>query len=174
MMVVKLKVDSPVLADYLRYLFPPDDSGVLKVSSVPALGKLLVAHVRESGRPVPGPEGAGVLALDLPAVPATQSLRDKFLYYSSSSAAALNLAASAVFDLDFTGYYRKGEALGLKKKDIIEAFILSRKLVSSDCFDALHKRVYRRGQKNMSDIAARLVRKAYYIDESIDTQGLYD
>ena len=53
-----------------------------------------------------------------------------------------------------------------------DAFITSRKLFSTDCFDALHKRVYRKGQASFEAIKQRLIRKAYYIDESIDYKGL--
>ena len=171
-MIVKLKVDSQIMCDYLRFLFPPGDNGALKVSSVSAVGKLIIAHCRESGRPVREPEGEYVLELDLPMLQSTQSLSYKFLYYSSSDTAAINLAIQAYFDLDFTGYYRRGEKLGFQKKEIVEAFILSRGLVSKDCFDALHKRVYRSEQRYMAALTGKLVRKAYYIDESINTKGL--
>ena len=171
-MRIKLKVDSPILGDYLKFLFPPGEDGALKVSSVPAIGKLLIAHCRESGYPVHEPEGDRIFSLDLPLLPSTQSLCYKFIYYSVSDMAALNLALKAYFDLDFAGYYRRGEKLGFQKKDIVEAFILSRGLVSKDCFDALHKRVYRAEQRSMATMTDRLMRKAYYIDESINTKGL--
>lgn len=84
----------------------------------------------------------------------------------------LNKALRAAFDLDFIGYYRKGQAAEFAKKDIIEAFVTSRKLVSTDCVDALYKRVYRRQQREAATLVKKLIRKAYYIDESIDTSGL--
>lgn len=171
MVHVKLKVNSQVNLDYLAYRYPPDAAGTLAVSS-DTLGKLLIAHCRISDMPVMEPDGDNVVTLALPVNQATQALANKWVYYSAADCSALNMAISAVFDLDFTGYYRKGEALGIKKKDIVEAYIVSRRLFSADCFDALHKRVYRRSQDTMEQLTRKLLRKAYYIDESIDYKGL--
>lgn len=51
-MIVRLKVDSKMYADYLAYLFPPDADGVLKVTSEHLLGNLLISHCREAPRPI--------------------------------------------------------------------------------------------------------------------------
>ena len=59
-----------------------------------------------------------------------------------------------------------------QKKDIIDAFIISRKLCSVDPADALHKRTYRHELKKMEKYTAYLHRKANYIRESLDTSGL--
>ena len=171
-MIIEFNITSRLLTDYLHYLFPSDNEGVIKVSSVSNFGKLLIAHCRESERPVSKLQGENVVILDLPLIYATQSLSNKFIYYSASDLACLNLALSAIFDLDFTGYYRIGEKLNMQKKDIIEAFIISRQLVSMDYFDALHKRVYRQNQKYMEALTQKLIRRAYYIDETINTKGL--
>lgn len=169
-MEVYLKVKNQLLYDYLKYLFEEQD-GALTVSSTIPLGRLLIAHCKTSVLPV-YPEGNHNIKLRLPHHKATENFEYKFLYYTSSDNAALNLALSATFDLDFAGYYRRGEILGIKKKDIIEAFIVSRKLFSTDCFDALHKRVYRREQSSMQQLTEKLLRKAYYIDETINMKGL--
>ena len=84
----------------------------------------------------------------------------------------LNKALQAVFDLDFMGYYRKGQAAEFAKKDIVEAFVVSRKLVSADYVEALNKRAYRRQQRAAASLVKKLLRKSYYIDESIDDSGL--
>lgn len=161
-----------LLADFLIYLFPPDEKdGPLKVSSTCAAGALLIALAEPSAFPVE-PEGAHRVRLDLPWVRnATSAIHSKWVAYSKSSTARINLALQAEFDLDFAGYYRKGEELGIRKRDIIDAFIFSRGL-SPGTYDALHKRVYRREQKNQDDLRRKLLRKAYYINESIDYSGL--
>lgn len=171
-MTIEFKITSKLLTDYLRYLFPTNEDGIIKVSSASNFGKLLIAHCRESEHPIPKLQGENIVILDLPVVSATQSLNNKFIYYSAGDLSCLNLALSAVFDLDFTGYYRRGEKLNMQKKDIIEAFIISRNLVSMDYFDALHKRVYRQNQKYMEALTRKLIRRAYYIDETINTNGL--
>ncbi len=171
-MIVRLKVDSKMYADYLAYLFPPDADGVLKVTSEHLLGNLLISHCREAPRPIFNTEENLMITLRLPQCESTQNLRNKFLYYNAGDMLQLNKALRAAFDLDFIGYYRKGQAAEFAKKDIIEAFVTSRKLVSTDCVDALYKRVYRRQQREAATLVKKLIRKAYYIDESIDTSGL--
>lgn len=172
MIAVKLKVDSRLNADFLRWLYPAaDDDKSLKVSS-DIFGKLLISHCKTASLPHDEPAGEWTFTLLLPRNQATQTLENKWLYYSPSDTAALNMALSAFFDLDFRSYYLRGVELGIRKKDIIEAYIVSRNLFSTDCFDALHKRIYRRTQATMAKLTEKLVRKAYYINESIDYKGL--
>lgn len=174
MLDVKLKVDSTLLADYLRYLFPSEkDGGPLAVRASNSLGRLLVAHCRPAERPV-SVDGDNVLDLVLPRNYATQPLNDKFLYYPAADTVALNMAVKAVFDIEFRLYYVKGLELGFQKKDIITAFIFTRGLLSSDCFDALHKRVYRRSQRTMAQMTEKMLQKAYYIDSTLNIKGLTD
>lgn len=84
----------------------------------------------------------------------------------------LNQALAAYFDLDFTGYYRRGQGAKFSKADIIQAFIVSRRLVSDDYFDALSKRMYRRQREEIAAITRKLRRRAYYLDEVLDISGL--
>lgn len=163
---------SALLADFLRYIFPPESKdGPLKVTSTCATGALLVALAEPSAFPVQ-PAGANQVRLDLPwSRNATSALECKWVAYGKSATARVNLALQAEFDLDFAGYYRKGEELGVRKMDIIDAYIFSRGL-APESYDALHKRVYRREQKSREELKRRLLRKAYYINESINYSGL--
>ncbi len=172
MLDVMFRVDSQLLADYFSYLFPVSGDGLRKVSTSSGMGKLLVAHCRPSDSPVPEPAGGTVFKIELPNDTATKPLIDRFLYYPPASLSALNKALSAFFDLDFTAYYLKGERMGIQKKDVVSAFIVSRGLFTVDCYDALHKRAYRHSCQTYEAIQRRLLRKAYYIDETIDTKGL--
>ena len=74
-MIVKLKIDSQMYADYLAYLFPPNEDGVLMVSSEELMGKLLISHCRESFRKTEISEEGIVVTLMMPQCPATQNLR---------------------------------------------------------------------------------------------------
>lgn len=174
-MLIKLRFDSRLKLDYLGFLFPriPGED-VYKVSTREPMGELLCARVRESWHPVAEPSGEMVATLDLPLNPATRNAAGKFIYYSQADTAALMMALSASFDLDFAGYYRKGESLGYGRKEIVEAFIISRNLVEIDCSDTLYKRVYRTGQRKMKSLTKKLLRRCYYLDESIKFKGLND
>ncbi len=170
-MTVQLRIDNPMLLDYIGYLFPVEGD-TLKVNSEHGLGKLIIAHCRQSPKPVEPVLGEYVVTLRLPLCSASQNLEYKFLYFSRADMTQLNQALRAYFDLDFTGYYRRGESAGFSKKEIIEGFIQSRRLVSRDNYDALHKRAYRKQRERDALLAKRLMRKAYYVDESLDTSGL--
>ena len=174
MLDVKLKVDSPMMADYLAYLFPPDSpGGPLKVYARNSIGKLLVAHCKVAEGPV-ALEGDKVVDLELPSDIATAPMRDKFLYYDKYSTVALNMAINAFFDIEFKQYYLAGYELGVQKKDIVTAFIVSRGLFSTDYFDALHKRIYRQSQQTLDKLVKKLINKVDYINSSININGLKD
>lgn len=172
-MRIFFRVDNAMLTDYIRYLFPaPEDGDVPVVKTGTPFGELLIGHVRESERPPKIPAGDNVIELELPLTDATQSLANKFIWYSSGDMLRLNAALKALFDIDLQAFYFKAEGLGFKKKDIIDAFIVGRGLVSVDPYDAIHKRVYRREQEKRAKMSKILLRKIYYIYESIDMSGL--
>lgn len=167
-----INVDSQMLADFLRYLFPPSEgSEACRISVSRPVGALMVAFARPALMPYPV-SGDHLVHLDIPRYDnATSSLTNHYVYFTKEAAARINLALKAEFDLDFAGYYRKGEELGFRKMDIVEAYIFSRHLAPED-YDALHKRSYRNQQRAQERIKQRLLRKAYYINESINYDGL--
>lgn len=167
-----LQLDSEMLTDYIRYIFNGDGTSPLKISSSHEFGELLIAHARTSDRPVPRPDGNHVIEIELPMSNATQSLANRFLYYSKADMKRLNMGLNAIFNIDLRTYYLKGLDLEWPKKDIITAFITSRKLFSTDVYDSLHKRAYRREIAKQSKLTKKLLRKVYYIHESIDSTGL--
>lgn len=167
-----ISVESRMLADFLRYLFPPDEkSGALNVSARHPVGALMVAYARASDTPV-NTTGDHLVEVDIPRYEnATSSLKNHYVYFTKGATARINLAIRAEFDLDFAGYYRRGEELGMRKMDIIEAYIFSRKLAPEN-YDAMHKRVYRNQQRANERVKQRLLRRAYYLNESINYDGL--
>lgn len=174
-MTVFFKAENALLTDYIHYLFPPEGKGgPCVVRSTHLFGQLLISHCRESGLPVSLPEGEHIIQLRFPRSNATQSLADKFLWFSAGDMQRLNMALKACFDIDLNSYYLKAEGLGFAKKDIIDAFIVSRGLVECDPSDAIHKRIYRKEQAKREKISKMLLRKVYYINEALDTSGLND
>lgn len=167
-----LQLENEMLTDYIRYLFPATGDGPLKVSSYCEFGELLIAHAKVSDRPVGKPEGDHVIEIELPMNDATQSLANRFLYYTKADTKRLNMGLHAIFNIDLRTYYLKGLDLDIPKKDIITAFITSRKLFSTDIYDAIHKRTYRREVAKQQKLTQKLLRKVYYINESIDSRGL--
>ena len=92
-MTVIFKVDETLLTDYIKFLFPEEkDTTYLKVSGSHPFGKLVIANISVSGRPVAPPEGANIVTLHLPKQDATQDLANKFLYYTAGAICRLNAA----------------------------------------------------------------------------------
>lgn len=170
---VDIRVDGAIYADYFRYLFPPDTPGEpCKASISKPLGALIVAYLQKAILPATL-KGEHIIRVAIPDCGnAVAPFRSHWLYITSSDITRLNIALKAEFDFDFKAYYSKGLDLGMMKKDIVEAFILSRGLISAESFDALHKRVYRQDLKRMDALRQKLLRKMYYIDSTLDTTGL--
>lgn len=161
-----------LLADFLKYMFPPEEqNGPLKVSTTCATGALMVALAEPTVLPS-RTDCPYQVSINLPwCRNATSEIHSKWISYNKSATARINMALQAEFDLDFCGYYRKGEELGIRKMDIIDAYIFSRSLAPGS-YDALHKRIYRKEQKAQEQLRRKLLRKAYYINESINYSGL--
>lgn len=172
---VEIAVKSQMLADYLKWIFPPEEgSSLCRVSITRPVGALMVSFAQ------PAPMraqvvGDHVVELDLPMLHlrANSDQENHWLVYDRSAMEKINLVLEAEFDLEFAGYYRRGEQLGMRKMDIIDAFILSRGLVA-ESFDTLSKRTYRKELRNQELVRQRLLRRAYYLNESINYTGLFD
>lgn len=174
-MTVFLQLETELLTDYCRYLFPPaTPDGPCKVSESHSFGKLLISHCRISERPVARPAGDFVLEFELPMSNTTQTLNNKFLYFSKGDADRLNAGLKALFDIDFYSYYQKAEGCGMQKKEIIDAFVTSRKLFNSDPDEALHKRIYRQEATKRKRTMKLLLRRIYYLNETLDDTGITD
>lgn len=172
MITSRILIKSALLADYFKYIFPPDpEDGLCRISTTHPTGSLIIALAE----PAPfafNPEGEHVLGIAIPySRNASSAIEGRWVFFTKSSMSRINLALQAEFDIEFAGYYRRGEQLGIRKMDIIEAFILSRNL-AAESYDSLHKRVYRKELKSLKEIRRKLLRKAYYINESIDYTGL--
>lgn len=167
-----ISIESQLYADYLRYIFPPDEgSDRCVISTTHPTGALMVAYAKASEKPV-DVHGDHLVKVDLPWYRnATSAIENHFIYFDKGATARINLALKAEFELEFAGYIRRGEECGMRKMDIIEAFIFTRGLTPEN-YDALHKRTYRKAQRNQERLKQKLLRKAYYINEQIDYKGL--
>lgn len=175
MIEVSINLQEGYYLDYLGYLFQKEtNSDAYVVSSTTDIGKLLIAYAKVSERPVNPEEkkGTKLVKLILPLTDTSQDLRNKWLYYTEADTARLQAVLRTEFNLDFIAYYLRGSVMGYQKKDIINMFIVSRKLISVDPYEALHKRVYRMEQKKQQEMSRRLIRKANYFEESLDIDGL--
>lgn len=176
MIEISISLQNGSCLDYLGYLFPRDpETGAYSVSSSTDFGKLLIAYAKISDHPVPVPaigDGFSAVTLSLPLTDITQDLQHKWLYYTKTDTARLQAILKSEFNRDFIAYYLRGSVMGYQKKEIIEMFIVSRKLITVDPYEALHKRMYRLEQRKMQELSRKLIRKAHYFEESLNIEGL--
>lgn len=161
-------VDDRIHMDYLAYLFERDTSGAYIVTARNCFGKLIIGHTQTASLPPKEACGKFAVTFILPINEATQNFQNKFIYLSAQATKQLNISLRAYFELDFWEFVQRRKALRQRKEEIIEAFILSRKLFSAEYFESLHKRAYRRELKELEALKRKLTRRAYYIESLVD------
>lgn len=168
-----LYIDDGFNLDYFRYLFPRDSStGHYRISSADIVGSILTYSAQPSMVPyqLPHEKGKTICTVDIPMVDGLS--RNQLMQYSKTDMARINQILSSCFELDFYRYYMKGAQFGYEKKDIVEAYVISRNLVTGQPFDTLHKRVFRREMEIMKRKVDQLKRKAKYFFDEADTNPI--
>lgn len=138
-MIVKLNIKNKILFNYLDYLFIRNPDGTHHVTMKNDFGRLLVALVRRSPTEVPVRNDGFTARLKLPKNICSQNAEFYHLYFTEQDAARLNVLLDTIFNLDLNAYYLKGSKRNIQKREIIEAFIVSRKLFAEDFAETLGK-----------------------------------
>ena len=167
-MTVKINIKNKVLYNYLAYLFNRNPDGSFRVTMKNEFGRLVVALVRRSPDEVPLEEGQFTANLLLPKNALTKNAELSYLYFTGQDAARLNVLLDTIFTLDLNSYYQKGCKKRIQKREIIEAFVVSRKLVDDDFAETLGKRVYREELKTCRELVSSLYDKARYNNDRIE------
>lgn len=163
-MELKFKVCDKMHYDYLKYIFEQTADGSFVVTARNDFGKLVIGHIKDTPRIHEIPTGDYIATLILPLNEATLNFLNKFIYLTTQAQAQLNMALRAYFTLDFWEYVQRRKIIKERKDNIIESFIISRKLFTTDYFGLLHKRVYRQELKELATMKAKLLRRAYYLE----------
>ncbi|WP_149525658.1 hypothetical protein [Sphingobacterium hotanense] len=146
--------------EYLNSIFAYED-GAFSIFRDTEEGKFICSMIRYSDYPVEqkcDPEKA--VYFRLPRTSAMSTLFTRFSYIHPDDQRKINDYIIARFNQDFIQYYYVGRNLKMKQKDVIENFILARKLVSKiGEQEQLKKRAYRSEEKSINKIANRLARR---------------
>lgn len=166
-MQIRLSISKPLLQEYFQYLFPTDESGTYQVTRKSDLGKAICCFVRYAHRRIPHRDGA--LLLQLPEAHTLMNAPRHHLYFCAEDEKRINDLLQVYFNLDFDRYYLQGKKNGFKQKDIIESFIVSRRLhnLMSDN-ETLKKRKYREELRLLEQRHKSLVKRAYWRNEKIE------
>lgn len=160
-MIVSIFIKKQLHLDYLNYIFERDAAGNYVVDRRHDFGKLVVSLVKYSKFPVPD-KRANTVKFMLPASRPLENASKSYVYITKEDQAKLNDFLDALFNIDFDRYYLDGMQLKFQQKDIIQAFIVSRKLVYLiGDNETLKKRAYRDELKKLEKYSNSLYQKAY-------------
>ncbi|MBD3630501.1 hypothetical protein [Cyclobacterium sp.] len=166
-MDIQLTITKDLLREYFRHLFPLDAKGRYLIDRSSDLGKAICSFVRYTEvKPERDPQA---LQLLLPKTDSLKNAPNYHLYFSREDLLRINDLVEVFFHIDFDRFYLKGRKLGMMQKDIIESFIVSRKLTNLlQDNETLKKREYREGLRLLQLRCKTLINKAYYRHEKIE------
>lgn len=161
-MQIKFRADDQLSLDYLRYLFNAKSNHPIRISLSNDFGRMAVGLYKISDKPDTRPDDQLTVTLVLPRHQTTNAAMTRYIFFTDVDTKRLNMILDALFNIDLDTFYLQGIQAGMPKRDIIEAFVVSRHLVSSDYADTLTKRTYRTSLAAIRRKSDILLRKARY------------
>ncbi|WP_299222217.1 hypothetical protein [uncultured Alistipes sp.] len=161
-MEIKFRVSDQLALDYLRYLFNAPAPEPIRLSLASDFGRMAIGLYKTSDTPIDQSEDDRTVTLVLPRHQTTAAAMTRYIYFTEADTKRLNMILDALFNIDLDTYYLQGIQAGMPKRDVIEGFVLSRRLVSADYAGTLSKRVYRTSLSAIRCKADIIHRKARY------------
>ncbi len=161
-MEIKFRANNTLLLDYLRHLFGAEKAGPIRLSLTNDFGRMVVGLYKTSDKPVDRVDDELTVTLVMPRHQTTCAAVTRYIYFTDADIKRLNLILDALFNIDLDTYYLQGIQAGMPKRDIIEAFVISRHLVSTDYAETLGKRAYRSSLTTIRRKVDLIQRKARY------------
>ncbi|MDQ1150170.1 hypothetical protein QE382_002154 [Sphingobacterium zeae] len=153
-------IKKDILRDYLHHLFAYENDA-FSIFRDTKVGKFICSMVKYSDFPVEqkfDPDKS--VSFKLPKTSAMPGLFQRFCYISIDDQQKIEDYITATFENDWIQFYYNGMALKLKQKDVIQTYILSRKLVSKiGDPEQLKKRQYRSEEKQIKQLYERLAKR---------------
>lgn len=161
-MEIKFRAHDQLSIDYLRYLFDAEPDGPIRISLTNDFGRMVVGLYKVSDIPEDHEDDPLTVTLLLPRHQTTSAAMTRYIHFTKADTKRLNMILDALFNIDLDTYYLQGIQAGMPKRDIIEGFVISRRLVSTDYADTLNKRTYRTSLAAIRRKADLLYQKARY------------
>ena len=163
-MQISLSIKKDINRDYLKGIFEVGANKNLILSKDHLFGKALVSRIRYTKLPVKESIDETTINFELPIVKSLKQADHHFLSILQDDQEKLNDDLEVMFNLDLFTFYNEGLQLKMMKKDIIEAFILSRKicLFTGDPHERIKKRMDRAEHLKLNKYREMLLKRAYY------------
>lgn len=168
-MYVLLTIKKPLYRDYLNYLFTPQPDGSFKITKESDFGKALCSFIRYSNMPVTEEPTDLTVSIHLPDTKSLANAKNYHCYFNKEDMHRLNDLLDIFFNIDLDRYYLKGMKMGMQQKEVLESFIVSRKLTNllSDN-ETLKKRQYRDELMTFKERVEILRQRTYYRIQKIE------
>lgn len=169
-MQISLSIKKAIYRDYLKSIFEMRNGGHL-LSRDHDFGKFVISRIRYSRLPVKQIVDHTTVVFTLPAGRSLANADKHYLYLLKEDEAKINEQLDAIFNIDFDRYCLAGLKMNMMYKDIVQAFILNRKIVSLiGDNETLKKREYREQLSLMKKYAEQLYQKAYHRNSHIENE----
>lgn len=170
-MKIAFEVKKEVIRLFLSYLFEPLDDGSLKVTRHTDAGKLITCFVRYADRPIQEEPTEGSVTFFLPRSKGLDTAPNHFLYFTKEDQHRINDLLEVIYHLDLDRYYIKGMRQGFQQKEVIESYIVSRKLTSLfEENETPKKRQYREEIKAFQELVEKLKHVAFNRNQRIQCE----
>ena len=167
-MQIAISIKNPIYRAYLKGIFELKN-GYLLLTRDHDFGKVIISRVKYSREPIKMIVDHTTVVFDLPSGRSLANGEKYYLYICKEDQAKINEQLDAIFNIDFDRYCLEGKKLSMMQKDVIQAFIISRKIISLiGDNETLKKREYRDQLSVMKKYEDQLRKKAYYRNAHIE------
>lgn len=168
-MKIILDIKKPLYRDYLNHILEKQQDGAYKVTKDSDFGKIICSFVRYSHTPVQEEVSGDTVTIILPVTKSLGNAPNYHCYFTKEDQNRINDILDVLFNIDLDRYYLKGMKMGLQQKEILESFIVSRKLTNllSDN-ETLKKRQYREELNTLRERVEILRQRAHYRNQRIE------
>ena len=153
-------IKKDILRDYLHFLFAFENEA-FSVFRDTKVGKFICSMVRYSDYPVEQKViDSKVVYFKLPKTSAMPGLFRQFCYITLDDQQKIEDYLNATFENDWIQFYYNGMAMQIQQKEVIQTFILTRKLVTKiGDPEQIKKRQYRAETKQINRLYERFSRR---------------
>ncbi|GHB44501.1 hypothetical protein GCM10008106_26970 [Mongoliitalea lutea] len=130
---------------------------------------MVCSFVRYSDTPVDRETGEDVMTFLLPKTHSLASAPNYHCYIRSEDQIKINDFLKVIFNLDLDRWYIKGMKMGMQQKEVLESFIVSRKLTNLlNDNETLKKRQYREELQLLEERKELLRQRCYYRNQRLE------
>lgn len=168
-MKIQLDIKKPLYRDYLNHILEKQQDGSFRATKDSDFGKIICSFVRYSHTAIKDEATEDTVIISLPVTKSLGNAPNYHCYLTREDQHRINDLLDVLFNIDLDRYYLKGMKMGLQQKEILESFIVSRKLTNllSDN-ETLKKRQYRDELNTLRERVEILRQRAYNRNQRIE------